>query len=151
MIYFSNVLDASRAAAGIQADDKTGALKAAAEVLCSGDEPLAPELILAAINAREELSSTGVGEGVAIPHALLDGPTRTRMAVISLRQPVAFGAQDDIPVDLIFMMAGPKKGTSNHLQLLSKLARVVHDPAFRIAARKAGTGPELVRLLLERD
>ncbi len=151
MIYFSNVLDANRAAARIQADDKTGALKAAAKVLCSGDEPLALELILAAINAREDLSSTGVGEGVAIPHALLDGLTRTRMAVISLRQPVAFGAQDDVPVDLIFMIAGPKTGTSGHLQLLSKLARVLHDPVFRKAAREAGSGPELARLLLERD
>jgi len=151
MIHFSNVLDARRAAAGIPADDKAGALRAAAQILCTGDEPLDPEPILAAINAREELSSTGVGEGVAIPHALLDGLTRTRMAAISLWRPVAFGAKDDIPVDLIFMIAGPKKGTSNHLQLLSKLARVLHDPVFRKAAREAGSGPDIARLLLERD
>ncbi len=151
MITFSNVLEVGRIAVGIEANDKTNALRAAARILCSDDETLDAELILAAIIAREELSSTAVGEGVAIPHALLDSLERTRMAVIRLDRPVAFGAQDDVPVDLIFMIAGPKKGTSNHLQLLSKLARVLHDPVFRKAARQAPGGTELVRLLFERD
>jgi mannitol/fructose-specific phosphotransferase system IIA component (Ntr-type) len=151
MINFSNVLDTGRAAVGIRAADKTGALKAAIRMLCASDEKLDETALLSAIIAREGLSSTGVGEGVAIPHALLDGIERTSMAVVRLDRPVAFGAADEVPVDLIFMIAGPKKGTSGHLQLLSKLARAVHDPVFRQAAREAPDGPALARLLLERN
>ena len=151
MINFANVLEASRAAVGIRAPDKTGALKAAVRMLCAGDEKLDEDSLLSAIIAREVVSSTGVGGGMAIPHALLDGIERTSMAVMRLERPVAFDAPDGVPVDMVFMIAGPKKGTSGHLQLLSKLARVLHDPAFRKAAREAPDGPALARLLLERN
>ncbi|MBU1080693.1 MAG: PTS sugar transporter subunit IIA, partial [Spirochaetes bacterium] len=100
---------------------------------------------------REKLSSTGIGEGVAIPHALMEGVAATTMAVARLAEPVDFDAEDGGPVDLVFMIAGPRSDTGGHLKLLSKLARTLHDPEFRKAAREAPDGPALARLIYDRD
>lgn len=150
-MHFSRVLESSRVAVGVEANDKKGALEAAATLLCSGNDALDPGQVLSAIDSRERLSSTGIGGGIAIPHALLDGVKRTRMAVIRLEKPIDFDACDGLPVDLIFMIAGSKEGTSRHLRLLSKLARVLHNPGFKRAAREAADEHELARLILNRD
>jgi mannitol/fructose-specific phosphotransferase system IIA component (Ntr-type) len=73
------------------------------------------------------------------------------LAVARLARPVDFGAQDSVPVDLVFMIAGSRDNASQHLQLLSKLARMAHDPSFRKAAREAVDAPSLARLLRERE
>lgn len=147
---FSKVLESSRVAVGIEANDKAQALKEAATLLCSGDDELDFGRVLGAIDERERLASTGIGGGVAIPHALLDGVKRTRMAVIRLARPVDFDARDGLPVDLVFMLAGSREGTSSHLRLLSKLARMLHNPEFRDAARATPDGQDLARLILDR-
>jgi PTS system nitrogen regulatory IIA component len=77
--------------------------------------------------------------------------TETLLAVVHLAQPVAFGALDGQPVDLLFMMAGPKGGTTDHLKLLSKLAKLLHDGTFRQAARQATDGKALAQLLYDQD
>jgi mannitol/fructose-specific phosphotransferase system IIA component (Ntr-type) len=110
-----------------------------------------PVKILEEIRARERLASTGIGEGVAVPHALCDSMDQTVMAVLRLEKPVPFDSADGVPVDLIFIMAGHKGDTANHLKLLSKLARLLHDGDFRSAARAAADGPALAKLLYDRD
>ncbi len=150
MMHFSKVLESYRVAVGVEAKDKTSALEVAARLLCSGDDALDLNNVIAAIDDRERLASTGIGGGIAIPHALLDGVKGTRMAVIRLATPVAFDAKDGIAVDLIFMIAGSRKDTSSHLRLLSKLARMLHDPELRNAARAAPGGQELTRLILDK-
>jgi fructose-specific phosphotransferase system IIA component len=151
MIRFSEILNPSCAATGVSVEDKDAALVAAVDLLSKGGKLSDKTRLLEEVRARERLSSTGIGEGVAVPHALCDAIPQTIMSVLHLSRPIDFGSLDGTPVDLIFLMAGPRGATANHLKLLSKLARLLHDGDFREAARKAEDGRALAALLLERD
>ena len=150
MIQFGTILKASCVAVDVDSKDKDAALAAVTELLVSGGGGTDAPRLLSEILARESLASTGIGEGVAVPHALADDIRETAMAVARLAKPIDFDAVDGEPVDLLFLLVGPK-GTTAHLQLLSKLARLLHDPAFRKAARAAPDGAALARLLYDRD
>jgi fructose-specific phosphotransferase system IIA component len=151
MISFKDILKIQCAAVGVDAKTKDEVLSRAVDVLAAGGSVPDPQRLLEEIRSREKLSSTGIGEGVAIPHALCDSIGETCLAVLRLAVPVDFAAMDEKPVDLVFLMAGPRGDTGNHLKLLSKLARLLHDSEFRKSARSAADGAALVQLLYARD
>jgi PTS system nitrogen regulatory IIA component len=86
---------------------------------------------------REAAGSTGVGQGVAIPHARLTGLDRVRAVFMRLETPVAFGAVDDKPVDLLVALFAPKDADSSHLRALARISRVMRQPDLREQLRKA--------------
>ena len=86
---------------------------------------------------RESASSTGVGQGVAIPHARLSGLDRVRAVFMRLETPVAFGAVDDKPVDLLVALFAPKDADSSHLRALARVSRMMREPDVREQLRKA--------------
>ncbi len=93
--------------------------------------------------ARERLGSTGIGQGIAIPHCRLDGCSRVVGALITLEEGVAFDAIDNLPVDLLFTLIVPKEATSEHLELLSQLAEKFNDRSFCDSLRACTTSDEL--------
>lgn len=147
MLDFKVILDPRCVAVDLEAADKDAVLAAMTKLAClSGKVP--DELaLLNSVREREALSSTGIGEGVAVPHSISDAVGETLLAVATLARPVPFDAVDGQPVRLVFFMAGPQGETGLHLKLLSKLARLLHDPAFRNAAQTAETRESLVSLL----
>jgi PTS system nitrogen regulatory IIA component len=76
---------------------------------------------------RERLGSTGVGNGIAIPHGKIAGVRRLTGVFARLEQPVDFEALDDQPVDLIFLLLAPEGAGADHLKALSRIARVLRD------------------------
>ncbi len=76
---------------------------------------------------RERLGSTGVGNGIAIPHGKLAGANRIAGVFARLDQPVDFEALDDEPVDLVFLLLAPEGAGADHLKALSRIARVLRD------------------------
>jgi PTS system nitrogen regulatory IIA component len=86
---------------------------------------------------RESAGSTGVGQGVAIPHARLAGVDRVRAVFMRLETPVAFGAVDDKPVDLLVALFAPKDADSTHLRALARISRLMREPDVREQLRKA--------------
>jgi nitrogen PTS system EIIA component len=76
---------------------------------------------------RERLGSTGVGNGIAIPHGKLPGVKRIIGVFARLEQPVDFEALDDQPVDLVFLLLAPEGAGADHLKALSRIARVLRD------------------------
>jgi fructose-specific phosphotransferase system IIA component len=150
MIQFGTILKEACVAVGVEARDKGDALEAVTDLLVAGGGGSDAPRLLSEILAREALATTGIGEGVAVPHALSEHIHDTSMAVARLSKPIDFDAVDGEPVDLLFLLIGPK-GTSVHLQLLSKLARLLHDPEFRQAARAVPDAKSLARLLYSRD
>jgi len=86
---------------------------------------------------RESAGSTGVGQGVAIPHARLSGLDRVRAVFMRLETPVAFGAVDDKPVDLLVALFAPKDADTTHLRALARVSRLMRQPDLREQLRQA--------------
>jgi PTS system nitrogen regulatory IIA component len=95
----------------------------------------------AALLAREQLGSTGIGSGVALPHAYVEGLAATTMAIATLAAPVDFMVRDGLPVDLVLLVAGPPGEERRHLTLIARIARLLHDADF-LAGLRAATTPE---------
>ena len=103
--------------------------------------------MLTALFARERLGTTGLGEGVAIPHARLAGLTRTHGVYVRLVQGIDYDAPDGEPVDLLFGLALPEESTDEHLQILSLLAQTFSNDAVRDSLRRATRPAQVLDLL----
>jgi PTS system nitrogen regulatory IIA component len=103
--------------------------------------------VLEALQARERAGSTGVGEGVAVPHARLAGLDRMRGLFLRLESPVDFDAIDGAPVDLIFALFAPPDAGSEHLRSLARVARMLRQKELRQQLRQART-PDAIHALL---
>jgi len=87
--------------------------------------------VAASLSAREKLGSTGLGQGIAIPHGRIARLPEAIGAFARLRVPIAFDSPDGKPVDQIFVLLVPEQATDQHLQLLSELAQMFSERAFR--------------------
>lgn len=111
---------------------------------------LPSEQVLDALLEREAAGSTGVGNGVAVPHARLEGIDRMRAVFVRLEHPVPFEAVDDQPVDLLFALFAPKGASSEHLRALARVSRLLRQPEIREQLRQAKTA-EAIHLLLVQE
>jgi nitrogen PTS system EIIA component len=93
--------------------------------------------------ARERLGSTGLGEGIAIPHGRIKGIEEAVAAVIRLVEPIAFDAPDGKPVSLLIFLLVPEQATQEHLELLSEVAEMVSDIGLREALLSSQTSQKL--------
>jgi PTS system nitrogen regulatory IIA component len=105
--------------------------------------------ILDALLEREQLGSTGVGHGVAVPHARLSGLVRMRAVFVRLDAPVAFEAVDDQPVDLMFALFAPAEAGSEHLRALARVSRLLRRPEVRQRLRQARSADTIYALLVQ--
>ncbi len=97
--------------------------------------------------ARERLGSTGLGEGVAIPHGRIKGSKEALAAVVRLAQPIPFDAPDGKPVGLLVFLLVPEAATDEHLELLSELAELLADTATRQALLSCDDPVRMHRIL----
>jgi len=102
--------------------------------------------IAGSLAAREKLGSTGLGQGIAIPHGRIKGLKEARGAFVRLRQAVAFDAPDGKPVSQVFVLLVPEQATDLHLQLLSELAQMFSEKTFRDKLTTAQSAEDLVTL-----
>ena len=116
--------------------DKTSLLAMLAHLLAKQAD-CDPQVLLAAVLRREKLGSTGIGEGVAIPHARLPVVMAPRAVLAILRQPVDFEAIDAHPVDLVVLLALSDASGGVALQALSSLSRCLREPERRTRLRSA--------------
>src|SRR5215468_6610321 len=108
-----------------------------AGLLFENQDGIARSLVFDSLFARERLGSTGLGQGVAIPHGRIKGLKEALGALYRLAQPVPFDAPDGNPVSLAFVLLVPEKATEKHLQILSELAQMFSDRALREALAAA--------------
>jgi mannitol/fructose-specific phosphotransferase system IIA component (Ntr-type) len=95
------------------------------------------EAIARDLLARETVMSTGVGNGVAIPHAYTNGVKRLIAGLYRTREPIPFGAPDDAGVDLFFIVLGPKESRRDHIRVLARVSRLIGHVDFREDLRRA--------------
>lgn len=108
------------------------------------------EVVLDALLEREAAGSTGVGHGVALPHARLAGLDRMRGVFLRLDQPTGFESVDDQPVDLVFALFAPLENNTEHLRALARVSRLLRQGELRQQLRQART-PDAILSLLARE
>jgi len=144
------LLDRTAISPRVNANDKRQALSVVAEI-CGRNYGLKPSTVLAALLRRETQGSTGVGNGVAVPHARLRGLDRMRGVFVRLETPVDFGSLDEQPVDLMFALFSPADASaSEHLQSLAKVSRLLRAGELRGQLRQAHS-LDAIHALLVRD
>lgn len=109
------------------------------------------EAYKAQVYAREEESTTGVGDGIAIPHGKCDGVAKPGLAAMVVRDGVDFAALDDEPVSLIFLIAAPNTKDNVHLDVLSKLSVLLMNDEFTAKLRNAQSVDEFLQIIDEAD
>ena len=97
---------------------------------------------------REQLGSTGMGGGVAIPHARFHQIKRPYGMLVRIRKPIDFDALDGKPVDLVFLLLLPEAVEGGQLSALALIARKLRDPAIAVALRRARDSAEIYRVLV---
>lgn len=110
---------------------------------------IAEREIFDTILQRERLGSTGVGNGIAIPHGKLAGLDRITGVFARLETPVDFEALDDEPVDLVFLLLAPEGAGADHLKALSRIARVLRDNETVTKVRGTSDAASIQTLLAE--
>jgi nitrogen PTS system EIIA component len=100
---------------------------------------------------REKLGSTGIGDGIAIPHGKLAGLDEILVAFGRSREGIAFDALDGKPVHLFFLLMAPENSAGQHLKALAKISRMLKDEIFRRKLLVAQMHDDLVRVITEKD
>ena len=144
---FLDLLSPQHVRANFAAADKSQLLEKLAAMLASNADER--RLIGEALGNREKLGSTGIGHGVAIPHGRVPGLDRARGVFVRLARPLAFGAIDEQPVDLVAAMAVPEHNPEQHLHLLAELAEMFSDSGLTAAMRSARDSSALQAELAE--
>ena len=110
-----------------------------------------PSVVLASLTEREQLGSTGFGQGVAIPHGKIEGLTRIYGMFARVGEPVDYKAIDGRPVDLVFLLLSPPDAGAEHLKALAAVSRVTRNSATLEKMRGARSRDALAAVLLGAD
>jgi nitrogen PTS system EIIA component len=132
----------------VSATDKRQVLAHLAE-LAARNFGLEASAVLDALSEREQAGSTGIGHGVAVPHARIEGLDRIRGVFLRVEQPVAFESIDDQPADLIFALLAPPEAGTEHLRALARVSRMLRSIDLREHLRQARTPDALHALLVQ--
>lgn len=141
----SNILSASQVVLDLDVGSKKRVFEQAG-MLFESHLGLARSLIFDSLFAREKLGSTGLGQGIAIPHGRIKGLKQAAGAFMRLATPVPFDSPDGRPVNMLFVLLVPEQATDQHLQILSELAQRFADRSFREALLAAPDPASVVAL-----
>lgn len=139
----TSILSSELTFCNMQESSKTRLLEAVATLIADKVPSVTPTRIYEGLLAREQLGSTGLGDGIAIPHCRVPIGDKTVGCLVKLAAPVGFDAIDNKPVDLLFFLLVPEGPPAGHLATLSMLAEHFSQPDFCRRLRAAGNGPDL--------
>lgn len=143
----SELLQKESIALGRKPQDKADAIGQMVELLAKSGSLEDKKKFKQAILERERLSTTGIGEGIAIPHGKSSAVKRAALAAMVVPQGVDFASADGAPVHLLFMIAVPEEGAELHLEVLERLAAMLMDEDFRKRLTAAKDAAEFLRIL----
>jgi PTS system nitrogen regulatory IIA component len=123
--------DRVRVALAAEVRSKEDALQALAGLLANGQSSPSGADFYRVLAEREALQSTGIGDGVAIPHGALENVVGQLAALLICPDGVPFDAIDGRPVFILFAVVGPKRATGEHLKTLARISRLLRDSSFR--------------------
>jgi mannitol/fructose-specific phosphotransferase system IIA component (Ntr-type) len=150
-VLLSELLTADRVRIPLGGRTKDDLLRELVALATAGEEPEVAAAVLAAVREREGVLSTGIGDGVAVPHGKTAALEEMRVAAGAVRDPVDYGAIDGAPVQLFFLLVGPESAPGGHVRALSRIARLLRQEPLRARLRAARTGDEFLRAIRESE
>lgn len=135
----------------LRAESKEGVLRELSEVIANIVPKLSADSLAAILMERESLGSTGIGDGVAIPHGKVGGIEHLVAAFGRSRNGVQFQSLDGKPAHLFFLIVAPEYSAGMHLKALARISRLLKDERFRRSLLDAEDADELRRILREED
>lgn len=146
----SDLLSADSVLGSLSATNRKQALQIMSEAAAAKLD-LDSRVIFDAVMERERLGSTGVGDGVAIPHARLEGLEHVFGLFARLKNPIDFDAIDGRPVDLIFLLLAPEEAGAEHLKALARISRIFRREDLRTHLRATDTRDGMIAVLTLQD
>jgi nitrogen PTS system EIIA component len=140
-----HILTPDRTLCGLEASSKKRALEILANTIAADVQGIDADELFRRLIARERLGSTGIGQGIAIPHCRVENCQQTLGAIITLADPIEFDAMDGEPVDILFAMLAPEDAKDEHLQYLAALAGALSNEDFRESLRNASNNEDLFK------
>jgi PTS system nitrogen regulatory IIA component len=135
----------------VHADNLEGILREFTQHLASTSKVSDPEKLFQILLEREKLGSTGIGNGVAIPHGRLPGLDTILVAFGRSPSGVDFHANDDQPVHLFFLLVSPEDSAGKHLKALARISKIMKNPECRKALMESANGGRLYELISQED
>jgi PTS system nitrogen regulatory IIA component len=147
----SDMLDEDQIVPDLKAKDKKGALEELTDALVAHEPALDRRSLVKVLLERERLGSTGIGDGVAIPHGKFHGVSRPILSFGRSRKGLDFESMDGEPAHLFFLLVAPENSASIHLKALAKIAKILKNRSFRKTLMEASTRDEIYRTIVQND
>jgi PTS system nitrogen regulatory IIA component len=135
----------------LKAKDKKGVLGELAEAIASYDTNIDKSMLVKVLIEREHLGSTGIGDGVAIPHGKLSSVEQPIVSFGRSKKGLDFDSMDGQPAYLFFLLLAPENSSGVHLQVLTKIARILKSSTFRKALMQVGSREEIYETIIQTD
>ena len=147
----SDMLDEDHILVDLKARDKKTVLEELAGVITSHDPSLEKGSLVKVLMEREKLGSTGIGDGVAIPHGKFPGVEQPIISFGRSRKGLDFDSMDGTPAFLFFLLVAPENSASVHLKALARIAKILKNSSFRKTLIEASTKEEIYRIIVQND
>jgi nitrogen PTS system EIIA component len=135
----------------LKAKDKKGVLGELAEAIASYDTNIDKGMLVKVLIEREHLGSTGIGDGVAIPHGKLSSVKQPIVSFGRSKKGLDFDSMDGQPAYLFFLLLAPENSSGVHLQVLTKIARILKSSTFRKTLMQVESREEIYETIIQTD
>jgi PTS system nitrogen regulatory IIA component len=143
----SDIISLDRTECAVQCQSKKRIFEVISEIAVKENPQLDIGDVLSSMLAREKMGSTGIGNGIAIPHGRIEGISDIVAIIVTSEEPIEFDAIDDKPVDIFFALLVPSEQTQEHLQTLSSIAQKLSENSIVKAIRSATSRDEIISAL----
>lgn len=144
-------LNQKAVSANLSARDKKGIIEELVDLLIKAGEAEQKDALVKTLTEREELGSTGIGQGIAIPHGKSDTIKKLTAAVGISKKGVKFDALDGELVYIFFLLIAPRDSSGPHLKALARISRLLKDKNFCLSLRQVKDEKELLKIMITED
>lgn len=147
----SELLDEENIITDLSAREKKGVLEELVAAIISAEPSIKKSTLVKVLLERERLGSTGIGDGVAIPHGKYHGLSRPIISFGRSREGLDFDSMDGQPAHLFFLLVAPEDSANVHLKVLATIARILKNSSFRKTLMEAPSREEIYRKIVQYD
>ncbi len=146
-----DLLNPAAIVSSLQASDKKTALEELTDAIVGVEKGLDRQEVISVLQERERLGSTGIGEGVAIPHGKLKAIDKLLISFGRSEAGVEFDSMDGKPAQLFFLLLAPEESVGVHLKTLARISKLLKSPVVRRRLLDAGSGADIFRVISEEE